>query len=228
MQHGGGNRAKAIVAALAALRPNVVVLSEFPPTSRGVELLSRLAEIGLSRHESGLSPDPAYPNTVCIASEFPIEDVRLPLADSPNRHRVLEASIGGVLVVGVYFPQNEPKVAFWRNEFLPYARECVGGQALLIGDWNSGSHYLDETGATLYGAPEFEAMSTMGWCDAWRRLNPDGREYTWYSRPYNNGFRLDHAFLSPSLMPRLASVQYAHETRRPGVTDHSALVVDLR
>ena len=70
-------------------------------------------------------------------------------------------------------------------------------------------------------------MSTMGWSDAWRSRNPESREFTWFSRPHNNGFRLDHAFLSPSLVPRLASVQYAHETRRPGVTDHSGLVVDV-
>ena len=227
VQHGGGRRAKAIVDALSALHPDVVVLSEFHPTSRGGDLLKRLADVGLTHKESGVSPDASYPNTVCIASAFPMSDVRLPFADSPDRHRVLEARIEDVLFVGVYFPLGARKVTFWRNEFLPYASTRLIEQALLIGDWNSGSHYLDEMGATLYGAAEFEAMSTMGWNDAWRTRNPAGREFTWYSRPANNGFRLDHAFLSPSLMPRLASVQYVHETRRPGVTDHSALVVDL-
>ena len=228
IQHGGGRRGPNIADALAALRPDVVVLSEFHPTDPGQELLKRLAGIGLSHVESRVSPDPAYPNTVAIVSKFPIDDVRPPFVDSLNGHRVLEARIQDVLVSGVYFPLGGPKVAFWRNEFLPYARERLAGPALLIGDWNSGSHYLDETGATLYGAAEFESMSTMGWCDAWRSLNPDGREFTWYSSPHNNGFRLDHAFLSPSLTPRLASARYAHETRRRGVTDHSALVIDLR
>lgn len=228
VQHGGGRRTAAIVDALAAYRADVVVLSEFRPTSRGQGLLEKLAGLGLSQHACGASLDPAHRNTVAIASRFAIDDPRTPIIDSLNVHRVLEARIGGVLVAGVYFPLGGPKVAFWRNEFLPYARERLAEPALLIGDWNSGSHYLDEAGATLDGAAEFEAMSTMGWCDAWRSLNPDGREYTWYSSPHNNGFRLDHAFLSPSLTPRLLWAQYAHEIRRRGVTDHSALVVDLR
>ena len=228
VQHGGGRRVKAIVDALRALHPDVVVLSEFHPANRGNGLLDGLADVGLTHHESGVSSDSSYPNTVCIVSAFPISDVRLPLTDSAHRHRVLEARIEDVLFVGVYFPLGARKVAFWRTAFLPYARTRVVEQALLIGDWNSGSHYLDEAGATLYGAAEFEAMSAMGWSDAWRTRNPAGREFTWYSRPANNGFRLDHAFLSPSLMPRLASAQYVHETRRPEITDHSALVLDLR
>lgn len=38
---------------------------------------------------------------------------------------------------------------------------------------------------------------------------------------------MHHAFLSPSLAPRLVSSAYRHETRTPGVSDHSALVVEL-
>ncbi len=227
VQHGGGRRADAIGAALALLTPDVVVLSEFHPETRGESLLKRLADAGLSYSQSGISPDVAYPNTVCIASSLPLDDVRFPLIDAKNCHRVIEARISGVLIVGVYFPLNLPKVAFWRNEFLPYAHGRLAEQALLIGDWNSGSHYLDETGATLAAAREFDSMSEMGWCDIWRTRNPDGREYSWFSRPRNNGFRLDHAFASPSLVPRLRGAAYAHQTRQTGVTDHSGLVVDL-
>ena len=48
------------------------------------------------------------------------------------------------------------------------------------------------------------------------------------SRAPLNGFRLDHAFLSPSLAPRLLGARYDHTTREGGASDHSALVVDLR
>jgi exonuclease III len=229
VQHGGGRRTTAIVAALAAQQADVVVLSEFHPAGRGHALLDGLASLGLTHHASGTSPDPSQPNTVGIASRFPLVDAGPPIAEPLNGHRILEARIEGIVIAGVYFPGLAPKVAFWRNVFLPYARERLAVQALVIGDWNTGSHYLDEAGATLSGAAEFESMSAMGWCDAWRSLNPDGREFTWYSNmPHNNGFRLDHAFLSPSLTPRLLSARFEHETRRPGISDHSALVVDLR
>ena len=139
---------------------------------------------------------------------------------------MLEVDVAGLTLGAVYFPLGKPKVAFWRDEFLPYAASRIERPCVLIGDWNSGRHYLDEAGATLYGAAEFEAMTGAGWTDAWRSLRPDAREYTWYSN-YGNGFRLDHAFLSPSLAPRLVSSTYRHETRAHGVTDHSALVVEL-
>ena len=68
----------------------------------------------------------------------------------------------------------------------------------------------------------------MGWVDAWRDRNPEGREFTWFSpRPDQNGFRLDHAFLSPTLASRLRDVRYDHSTRESHASDHSALVVDL-
>ena len=69
----------------------------------------------------------------------------------------------------------------------------------------------------------------MGWVDAWRSTHPDDREFTWLSAPpHRNGFRLDHAFISPSLTPGLLGARYDHTTREGGATDHSALVIDLR
>jgi hypothetical protein len=54
------------------------------------------------------------------------------------------------------------------------------------GVWNCGSHHIDPTGATLLAAPEGEAMTTMGWIDAWRSKYPEGREFTWFSRRWGN------------------------------------------
>ena len=63
--------------------------------------------------------------------------------------------------------------------------------------------------------------------DAWRTRNPEVREFTWYSRGYNNGFRLDHALVSPSFNGRITDVFYSHKEREDKVTDHSLMVVDV-
>jgi exodeoxyribonuclease III len=226
IQHGGGRRTQAISDALLAATPDVVVLSEFHVGPGGSRLLEQLFEAGLTEHAQAKPSSIEYPNTVAIASRLPLGNVQSPLGNSANRHRVLEVDVAGFTLGAVYFPLGKPKLAFWRDEFLPYAASRIGRPSLLIGDWNSGRHYLDESGATLHAAREFEAMTEAGWVDAWRSLRPDGREYTWYST-HGNGFRLDHAFLSPPLAPRLESAAYRHETRRSGITDHSAMDIEL-
>jgi exonuclease III len=67
----------------------------------------------------------------------------------------------------------------------------------------------------------------QGWIDTWRSRNPEAREFTWFSRGYNNGFRLDHALASPSLNNKVKKVFYSHQEREEGVTDHSLMGVDI-
>lgn len=226
IRHGGGRRIDAIANAILAHEPDVVVLSEFHASQNGSRLLEKLAEAGLADRAQGEPGSTAYPNSVAIASRLALTDARFPLVGSANGQRVLEVDVGGLIVGAVYFPLGKPKVDFWRDEFLPYAATRIGRPTVLVGDWNSGRHLIDETGATLDGSVEFETMTNTGWVDAWRSQHPNDHEYTWYSA-FGNGFRLDHAFLSPSVAPRLVWSRYDHDTRRPGVTDHSALVVEL-
>ena len=232
--HGGGPRVRALADAVIALEPDVAVLPEFRPGSpRAGELMAVFNAAGFAHQRWTTPQDPLVANGVAIVSKVPFDTVNLPFQGSPNGQRVLEVQVTGVDVVGVYFPNRAPKVRFWREEFLPWARLRLASPTVVIGDWNSGSHHVDEAGATLQGAAEFEAMTAMGWTDAWRSRHPDGREFTWYSPGWWNGFRLDHAFLAPSLAPRLLDARYEHGTRpdRPGlaarVSDHSAIVVDL-
>ena len=89
--------------------------------------------------------------------------------------------------------------------------------SLLIGDLNTGRHYEDEAGATFVSAHQFDTILDQGWIDAWRQRNPETHEFTWYSRGYNNGFRLDHALASPALNKKLKDVFYSHKEREDGV-----------
>jgi len=42
-----------------------------------------------------------------------------------------------------------------------------------------------------------------------------------------NGFRLDHAFATPSLLPRVPGCRYSHREREAGISDHSIVVVEI-
>ena len=71
-----------------------------------------------------------------------------PLASGPNRQRLLEVRVGGIVIGGAYFPLKRPKVAFWRDELLPCAWSRHEEPAVILGDWNSGAPFLDEKGKT--------------------------------------------------------------------------------
>ena len=119
---------------------------------------------------------------------------------------------------------------FW-NAILRTADERGHEPFLFVGDFNTGAHRLDEIGRTFACAEHFTKLSSSGWTDAWRDLNPGTTEWTWFSKfkggGRGNGFRLDHAFATPSLRPRVTSCRYSHTEREAGVSDHSMLILEV-
>ena len=89
----------------------------------------------------------------------------------------------------------------------------------------------DETGKTFVCAAHFAKLSSLGWTDLWRHHNSGATEWTWYSKlkggVRGNGFRLDHAFTTPSLRSRITSCKYSHAERDAGISDHSMLIVEV-
>jgi exodeoxyribonuclease III len=75
-------------------------------------------------------------------------------------------------------------------------------------------------------------LSDLGWTDVCRFHNPGHTEWTWYSTlkggVRGNGFRLDHAFATPALMPRITGCEYSHREREARVSDHSMIIVEIR
>jgi exodeoxyribonuclease III len=125
----------------------------------------------------------------------------------------------------VYMPNLQMKVPYWQTLVDAFAMRATS-EALAIGDFNTCRAYVDEPGAIDMTAHFIDSMAAIGFCDLWRHRYPDRREYSWYSHR-GNGFRIDHAFLSPSLATRAGAVRYSHEERLAGLSDHSVLLLDL-
>jgi exonuclease III len=127
-------------------------------------------------------------------------------------------------------PLNVSKVRYW-NTVLRAAEARLHEPFLLVGDWNTGAHRLDETGKTYVCAEHFLKLSAIGWTDMWRHHNPGTTEWTWYSTlkggVRGNGFRLDHCFATPSLRPRISSCRYSHAERDAGISDHAIVIVEM-
>lgn len=230
LQHGGGKRIGGIVDAIRSYSADVLVLSEFRDNPPGEILRGELKEMGY-RFQAAPEAE-ARTNTVLVAAREPFEPVTFPgqMAD-PNlgdfSTSALLAKFPDLNVFGLYLPGEERKRPVF-DFLLNLPAEYLASDSLLIGDFNTGLHYQDENGATFKSAEQFQELLSQGWIDAWRRRNPDAREFTWLSPGYRNGFRLDHAFVSPALDQRIANVRYSHTEREQGITDHSVMLLELK
>jgi exonuclease III len=238
IQHGGGARIGRIVEEVSAYDPDVVAVTEFR-TGPGVALSAGLKERGLPNVETTNPTE--NQNGIAVLSRTPLRRIRRCPAPSESLVRWLDIDLPeygfGISVLHVMaagssakHPLNIAKARFW-EAVLRAAEARVQTQFLLVGDWNTGLHRLDETGKTFVCAEHFGKLSTLGWTDMWRHHNPGVTEWTWYSRlkggVRGNGFRLDHAFATPSLMRRITSCRYSHAPREAGISDHSAMIVEM-
>jgi exonuclease III len=125
-----------------------------------------------------------------------------------------------------------------------YLATATGGPRVLCGDLNTPRRELPDGDVLTFACDSkgrlraergerwdqaeralVHGLRQRGWVDAFRELHGYGeREASWRFSDDRGGWRLDHVLVC-GLRP-VASA-YAHEWRRQGLSDHSALVVDL-
>lgn len=223
IRQGGGARLPAIGEALAAHDADILVISEYRGGDAANRLRAALAGLGY-RHATTLTPPPGK-NGVLIAARQPFREHGAVSDTVPEPYRLVRVEFAGLVLTGIYMPNLLQKVPYWEALIASLAGQA-GGAALAIGDFNSCRAYVDEPGAIDRTAHFIDKVEAIGFCDLWRRRYPEGREFSWYSTR-GNGFRIDHAFLSPMLAARAGLVRYSHGERLAGTSDHSALILDL-
>ncbi|HVC53646.1 MAG TPA: endonuclease/exonuclease/phosphatase family protein [Stellaceae bacterium] len=224
IRQGGGTRLSAIAEAVVRHDADVLVLSEHRGGDAGLRLVEALRRLGY-RHTTGPNPPPGR-NGVLIAARRKFRVHRRVSEALPEPYKLVVAEFAGVTVCGVYMPNLKAKIPYWEALIAALGADA-GAAALAIGDFNTCRAYVDEAGAIDGTAYFMDRIEAIGFCDLWRRRYPEGREYSWYSSR-GNGFRIDHAFLSPALAATAGAIRYSHDERLAGISDHSALIVDLR
>ena len=134
-------------------------------------------------------------------------------------------------LAAVYGPAEGPSIAaFWHAAatWLTCRATCP---FIMLGDFNAGASGIDAEDYRFMAGGAFAELAGLGFVDLWRREHGDTREHTWFSRAGSarpgRGFRIDHAFASPTLAERVISCRYDHDVRERGWSDHSLLIVDL-
>jgi len=223
IRQGGGTRLTGIMAAIARHDADVLVLSEY----RGGDSADRLRtalKAGGYLHVTKLVPPPTRTGVLIAARRRFVE--RGPVCGEVEEPwRLVDVDLGVLRLTGVYMPNLQKKVPYWRTLVDAFALRA-SGDALAIGDFNTCRAYVDEPGAIDATAHFMDSMAAVGFSDLWRHRYPDGREFSWYSHR-GNGFRIDHAFLSASLASRAGVIRYSHDERLAGLSDHSVLLLDL-
>jgi exonuclease III len=223
IRHGGGARLPAIGQALARHEADILIISEYRGGDSANRLRAALAGLGYP-HQTSLLPPPGK-NGVLIAARRPFRELGAVGALLPEPYRIVRVEVTGLVLCGIYMPNLLAKVPYWEALIAALTAEA-GGAALAIGDFNTCRAYVDEPGAIDATAHFMDKVEAIGFCDLWRRRHPEGREFSWYSTR-GNGFRIDHAFLSPALAAQAGPIRYSHGERLAGLSDHSPLVLDL-
>jgi len=194
-------------------------------------------------------------NGVAIAARMglALEDVKRNLdgddADAPRR--LMACTVEGVRVINVYVPNGQAvgtpafayKLAWLSRLRLELAAHCKPEDPLLLcGDFNVAPEPIDVhnpqkwEGQVLFHPDERAALRDViawGLCDGFRRFHPEPGHYTWWDYRLsgfrrNQGLRIDHALMTPSLAERATDVWIDKEPRkldRP--SDHAPIVVDF-
>lgn len=160
--------------------------------------------------------------------------------------RYLRADFGDLSVISLYMPSGssgEVRQAA-KLEFMGRLRAHLralldeGRSFILCGDWNiahkridlenwrsnqKNSGFLPEERAWLD-----EVFEEIGWVDAFRVVNPNPQQYTWWSNRgqawrKNVGWRIDYQVVSPDLRDKVAGASI-YKARR--FSDHAPLVLD--
>lgn len=167
-----------------------------------------------------------------------------PEVDAEGRY--LEARFGGLSVVSLYIPSGSSSaerqaVKFdFLERFLPFLEQCArsGRDYIFCGDWNiahkpidlknwranqKNSGFLPEERAWLD-----RVFDTLGWVDAFRVVNQEPEQYTWWSNRgqawvKNVGWRIDYQVTSPRLRPL---IRFASIYKDQRFSDHAPLIID--
>ncbi len=231
--------AKQITYLTTETRADVLVLTEYRQLVRDDRLTATLHQAGwIYQHTLVTQPNV---RGVLIASRLPLEvlpsDTTFDfgvltdeLAPCVARVRIPEHDLS---LLGVYMPYADgpAKETLWAA-LNTYACAHRAERYVITGDLNSSVEGESE-GPSVYTPGPLKAMREVA-IDAWgvmaeRYRLPNRDRYTWYSKTMYGlyGIRLDYTLLSPVLREQLAHAHHDHTVRFAGLSDHSALFIDL-
>ena len=229
---GGGERLGHIADVIRSQRPDAVAIVE--ATRGAVEELARGLELDFAFGDAVSSP-----LHVAWLSHLPIERVR--------NHRsavfaktLLEIEVNGIVLLATHLASRHEGGTRRRiaevQEVVEVLRTVADRPRLLVGDLNAlqPEDQVGEPppgvrprGEAALGAPRttLEPFTANGDVDCYRRFHPEDPGYTYTAEwPW---LRLDYAFASPTLAPRIRACDVVRTDEAAAASDHLPLRVEI-
>jgi exodeoxyribonuclease-3 len=166
--------------------------------------------------------------------------------DMDREGRFVQADFGAVTVASLYVPSGISgaarqafKMDFLERLLAVLARlRSAGRSHIVCGDFNIAHRPIDTYNAVRNASvsgflPEERAwmdalLERVGWVDAFRVVNADAKQYTWWSNwpaawERNLGWRIDYQVITPDLRDRVRSASVYRAAR---FSDHAPLTID--
>jgi exodeoxyribonuclease-3 len=166
--------------------------------------------------------------------------------DVDSEGRFIEAQFGTLSVISLYLPSGtsgEDRQAFkykFMDRFTPYLQECSQNSRdyIICGDWNIAHKEIDlknwrgnqkNSGFLPEERAWLDRLFADGrWLDAFRLINQDTDQYTWWSNrgqswAKNVGWRIDYQIISAALKDKVTAASIYKEER---FSDHAPLIMD--
>jgi exodeoxyribonuclease-3 len=163
-----------------------------------------------------------------------------------NEGRYLQVDFGKLSIASLYMPsgssspeRQEVKFDFLEKYLPILAKQRKDGREYIIcGDWNIAHKNIDlknwRSNQKNSGfLPEERAwmdkvLDELGWVDAFRVINQEAEQYTWWSNrgqawAKNVGWRIDYQIISPELRDKIKSVSIYKDQR---FSDHAPVIMD--
>jgi exodeoxyribonuclease-3 len=196
-------------------------------------------------------------NGVAILSRVGLEDVETGFPGQPGwgeaaepESRAIGATCGGVRIWSLYVPNgrkpDDPHYVYkldWLARLRDAARDWLGGDAALVGDWNvcptdddvfDVTQFKNSTHVTPAERAAFFRLVEDGWVDTVKPHDPSYTYWDYYRQRFerDRGLRIDFVMGSPSLAARVTGAYVARDERDPAQgtgspSDHAPVVVDL-
>ena len=221
IQAGGGSRILSIVKSIAKSKSNIIALSEYRNNESGILLRNNLLKYGY-RYQA-VTHSLRNDNSVLVASLLPFDSEMYPSSDPLYSGNIITAHFSAFSVMSVYLPHKK------KHQLLEFITEEISNNDnpfIICGDYNTGVNFVDQKGKSFWYTDQLEKLKKAGQLDAFRLVNGDVDEYSWYSHQ-GNGFRYDHTFVDDSLGPIVTNCYYNHQWRIDKLSDHSPMFLEM-